>query len=423
MRVWSIPHPGVPIVTMTLLILRGSAGDPPGREGLASIAADLLDEGSCGRSAAEMHEAVSDIGAQLDIDVGADAIALTITVLSRVASRALALLADIALHPNLAEEDFSRVRQLRLHRMLQLRDVPGVVADRTFMKLLYGDDPYGHLAIGTEEALATLTADDARAFHAGALLRSEATLIVAGECDHEQLRREAADAFGGWHGNGGREAESALPRRASPRLVLVPRPGAPQSELRIGHVATSRSTPDYYALLVANMVLGGQFVSRINLNLRADKGFTYGARTAFDFRRRPGPFSLQASVERGATSRAVAESLGELAGIRGARPITDEEVAVGAGPLVRGYARGFETSDQLARAAAQLVVYDLPDDYFARFVPCVEAVTPGEATAAAARHIDPARLVTLVVGDLDIVAPGLAQLGLGEPLVLPTSTP
>ena len=370
-----------------------------------------------------MHEAVSDIGAQLDIDVGADATALTITVLSRVASRALALLADIALHPNLAEDDFSRVRQLRLHRMLQLRDVPGVVADRTFMQLLYGDDAYGHLAIGTEEALAAITADDARAFHAGALLGSEATLIVAGDGDHEQLRREAAEAFGGWHGSGGREVEdSALPRGASPRLVLVPRPGAPQSELRIGHVAVARSTPDYYALLVANMVLGGQFVSRINLNLRADKGFTYGARTAFDFRRRPGPFSVQASVERGATAPAVAESLAELAGIRGARPITEEEVAVGAGPLVRGYARSFETSDQIARAAAQLAMYDLPDDYYARFVPRVEAVTPGDATAAAARHIDLARLVTLVVGDLETIAPSLARLDLGEPLVIPAST-
>src|SRR4029077_9761266 len=158
----------------------------------------------------------------------------------------------------------------------------------------------------------------------------------------------------------------ALPR--GPKLSIVPRPKAPQSELRIGQVSGPRDTPDYHALLVANTILGGQFVSRINLNLREHKGLTYGARTAFEFRRLPGPFALQASVQTSGTAVAIQESIGEIAGIRGPRPATDEELALGIAALTRGYARSFETGEQIARAAMQLALYDLPDDYFAEFV-------------------------------------------------------
>ena len=166
------------------------------------------------------------------------------------------------------------------------------------------------------------------------------------------------------------------------------------------------------------MVLGGQFVSRINLNLREGKGLTYGARTAFDFRRMPGPFTLQVSVQTAGTVRAIAESIDEIAAIRGDRPISDAELVLGVAALTRGYARNFETAEQIARAAMQIALYDLPDDYFAQYVPRVEAVTAADATAAAARHLDAARLVTLAVGDLDAIGPDLPRLNLGDAVVL-----
>jgi zinc protease len=202
------------------------------------------------------------------------------------------------------------------------------------------------------------------------------------------------------------------------RLNIVPRSGAPQSELRIGHVAASRSTPDYHALLAANMVLGGQFVSRINLNLRGDKGITYGARTAFEFRKRPGPFALHVSVDKAATALAIRESIGEIAAIRSDRPVSAEELSVGVAALTRGYARNFETLDQIARAVAQIALFDLPDDYYSRFVPRIEAVTPEEVTQVAARHLDPDRLTTVIVGDLEHVGQNLGPLDLGQPVIL-----
>jgi zinc protease len=417
----------VPIVSYMLLVRSGSSSDPEGKEGLAAIAADMLDEGSGDRSAIGMHEALARIGAQFDTDIGADAALLSITTLAKCADRGLQLLADMVARPSLTEADFTRVRQLRLHRLTQLRDVPGAVADRTFMRLLYGSHPYGHTPMGTEESVATLTVDDVRLFHTSVIRPDTATLIAVGDCDHAEIARLAADAFEGWHAPDdfnpvGAHADRGLATPASAsRLVVVSRPGAPQSELRIGHVAVARSTPDYHALVAANMVLGGQFVSRINLNLREDKGFTYGARTSFDFRREAGPFMLQVSVHTAATARAIEESLAEISAIRGVRPVTAEELALGVAALTRGYARNFESAEQVARAVAQLVLHDLPDDYFAQFVPALEQVTPEEVTRVAERHLHPERLTTLIVGDLEAISGDLHRLNLGDPVVLPAT--
>jgi predicted Zn-dependent peptidase len=422
LRVWTVPHVAIPVVTLMLLVRRGAADDPIGREGLAAITIDMLDEGSGGRSAIEIHEALARLGAQLDSDIGPDAALLTVTVLSRFAAPALQLLADIVARPSLSEPDFLRVRELRLHRLTQLRDMPGAVADRAFMRLLYGAHPYGHTPLGGEQSLAAMTVDDVRSFHRAMLRPAEATLLVAGDCRHDEIAAIAAQVFAGWDNApaGVPPPIAALPQ--PPRLNAIRRPGAPQSELRIGHVAVARNTPDYHALVAANMVLGGQFVSRINLNLRERRGFTYGARTAFDFRRLPGPFGLQVSVHTAATGEAIAESLQEIAAIRGGRPVTAAELAMGVAALTRGYARNFETAEQVARAATQIALYDLPDDYFATFVPNVERVTVDDVTRVAAAHIDPARLTTLIVGDYDAVAESLAQLKLGEPSLLSPDT-
>jgi zinc protease len=433
LRVWSVRHAAVPVTTFVLLLKRGSASDPAGQEGLSALTVDMLDEGSGHRTAIEMHEALANVGAQFDTDIGADAAAATMTALGRFAGRGLTLVADMIARPALTEADFQRVRQLRLHRLTQLRDVPGAVADRIFIKLLYGPHPYGHTSMGTETSLAALTIDDVRSFHARSIRPDVATLVAVGDCDHSQIEAMAAEAFAGWQSApdlGGAPVDPAVGVEAlppgygddapagAPRLFIVPRPGAPQSELRIGHVGVARATPDYHPLVAANMILGGQFVSRINLNLREDKGFTYGARTAFDFRRMPGPFSLQVSVQTAATARAIEESLGEIAAIRGPRPATAEELGLGVAALTRGYARNFETAEQIARAATQIALYDLPDDYFVQFVPNVERVTTADVTRAVAAHLHPDRLVVLVIGDLEAVGEDLQHLGLGDPVVL-----
>jgi predicted Zn-dependent peptidase len=198
-------------------------------------------------------------------------------------------------------------------------------------------------------------------------------------------------------------------------FVLVDKPGAAQSEIRIGEVGLARNTPDYHRLIVLNMILGGQFVSRINMKLRQEKGLTYGARTAFDFRRGRGPFVLQTSVQSDGTGEAIKASLLEIQAIRTDRPPTADEVQVAKAALTRGYARNFETAEQIARAMAQLVLYGLPDDYFDTFASHIGAVTVEDARQAALIHLEPDRLATAIVADSSIVLPHLAAAGLGEP--------
>jgi predicted Zn-dependent peptidase len=200
--------------------------------------------------------------------------------------------------------------------------------------------------------------------------------------------------------------------------VLVNKTGAAQTEIRIGEVGLARNTPDYHPLIVLNMILGGQFVSRINMKLRQEKGLTYGARTAFDFRRGRGPFMLQTSVQSDGTAEAIKESLTEIHAIRTDRPPTAEEVEVAKAALTRGYARNFETAEQLARALAQLILYGLPDDYFDTFTTRVSEVTVERTREVAVIHIDPDRLGIALVADSAIVTPQVVAAGLGEPIPL-----
>jgi predicted Zn-dependent peptidase len=418
----TIEHRTVPVVTMVLQIEAGSGADPGKQEGLAAITADMLDEGTGTLSAIDVSDAISRIGADYDVDVGPDVTTFSLTTLGRFAERGMALLSDLIVRPSLREEDFQRVRQMRLDRMRQLKDLAPAVAERAFLRLVYGPHPYGHLAIGNDAAVRSLSVEDVAGFHTGRFVPSQSTLIIGGAMSHDAMRALAENVFGDWTNRAvpvawGRASEMEPPSEPGARLAIVPREGAAQSELRIGHLSTRRNTPDYPALLVMNSVLGGQFVSRVNLKLREEKGYTYGARTGFDWRRGRTPFSLHASVHTAATADAVKEAHAELEGLRGTRPVTTTELALAKASVTRGYPRNFETAGQVARAVAQLALYGLPDTYFQEFVPKVNAVSGDEVTRVAAEYLDPARLTTLVVGDHSAIAEPLSRQ-FGDPLVL-----
>jgi len=418
LRIWTVEHHQVPLVSVLALIPAGASADPPDRPGLAAITGDMLDEGSGDRSALDVHEALGRIGATLELDVGHDATVLGLTTLERNLDRGLELVRDMLIRPRFEQREFDRVRDLRLNRLLQMKDMPPALADRAFTQLLYRNHPYGHLPIGSEGSLRGLMIRDITAFHRRAYVPARLTVIAVGDASHQALTAAIVRAFEGWRA----DAPDAVPEPETfppplppaSRLALVHRSAAAQSELRIGHVALSRTSPDYHAALVANMILGGQFVSRINMNLREAKGYTYGARTAFEFRRAPGPFVLHASVQADATADALREAIGEIRAIRGDRPVTRQELELGRASLTRGYPRSFETADQIARAAAQLSLYGLPDDYFTNFVPRVLALTETDVTAIAAKHIDPSKLLSVVVGDREKVLPSLRALDLGD---------
>lgn len=419
----AVSHYNVPVMAAALLVPGGTAADPPDRPGLAAFTADLLDEGSGGRSALDVSDALARLGADLDVDVGPDAVLVTLTTITRFLHPGLALLAEMIVTPNLAEPDIERVRKLRLERLRQLKDHAPAVAERALARLLYRDHPYGHLGIGTEPALEATTAGEVRAFHAGAFVPQGCTLVIVGDRPVDDLFGAVEDAFDGWT----RRTQAAIDRAAGlappppapeRRLAVVPRAGSAQSELRIAHVCASRDTPDYHALVVLNMILGGQFVSRLNLNLRQDKGYTYGVRSGFDLRRGLGPFVLQTSVQTEVTAAAIRESLREVDDLRTTRPPSAEELALARASVTLGYPRGFETAQQVARGVAQLALHRLPDTYFEEFVPRVDAVTRDDLARVARQYLDPDRMLTLTVGDHDRIRQSLIALDLGEPAVL-----
>jgi zinc protease len=424
LRILTVEHHAVPLVSFLALLPTGAASDPHDRPGLAAVASDMLDEGSGDLDALELHESLGRIGGHLDSEIGSDATILTLSSLARFADRGIGLLADMLIRPRLEARDFARVRELRLNRLVQLRDMAPALADRAFTGRLYPDHPYGHQPIGTEESLRSMALPEVAGFHQSMFTPSRLTVVASGDATHEALGDLVERAFGDWSESLAVAAAvdpSTFPVPPPPRdrLALLHRPGAAQSELRIGHVAVPRSTPDYHALMVLNMVLGGQFVSRINMNLREDKGYTYGARTTFDFRRGAGPFTLHASVQSDATADAVSEAMSELRDIRGDRPVTRAELETGRAALTRGYPRNFETAEQISRGAAQLALYGLSDDYFSTFVPKVLAVDEAEVTRVATKHIDPSRMLTVIVGDRDKIGDSLARLELGDAVEIP----
>ena len=422
LRIWTLPHRYTELVTLALLIPAGSATDPSGGAGLAGFTGDLLDDGTRTRDGIELHRAFGRLGARFAVNVSSDATVLVVSALARHAREAVELLLEVATEPRFDPADIDRVRALRLNRIAQLRHVAGAVAERTWRRVLYGAHPYGHASLGDAETLEPLGGDDVRAFHASHYRLDRATLVIAG-------REEALTAATGAAGGGAVTPRSPVdladppadPAPPSARLTFVPREGAVQSEIRVGHLGIARSADDFHAVRVMDMVLGGQFTSRLNMNLREAKGYTYGIRSTFDARRGRGPFDVATAVDAAVTADAIREMIDELRAIRDTRPVTDEELSVAKPALTLGFPRAFETSGQVARAALRLAVYDLPDDEYTRFVPRVEAVDAAAATAAARRHLDPDGLAVVVVGPPE-VRPTLGVLGLGEP-VEPTAEP
>ena len=419
----AVRHRSVPVVSMVLLVPGGSAVDPDAGHGLVSMTAGLLDEGSRGQSALDIAERVARIGGDLDVEVGMDAVAVGLTTLDRFFESGLELVHEIVTAPNLANDDFNRIRNLRLERLAQMKDHAAAIAERAFARVLYGPHPYGHLSLGSEPALTAMTVDAARAMHAALFTPAGATLVIVGDRSEDQLLDIAAAKFDPWLAAAStmtidRAAGLAPPPPPREALVVIHRPGAAQSELRIGHVCAARSTPDYPKLLVLNTILGGEFVSRLNLNLRESKGYTYGVRTGFNLRRGIGPFVMQTSVATDVTGPAIQEALAEIRAIADGRPATGDEVAQAFASLSKGYPRGFETAGQVARSVAQLALHHLPDTYFEEFVPRLAEVTPEDVTAAARQYLASLKMSTVIVGDLDKIHASLPGLGLGPHQVM-----
>jgi zinc protease len=411
----------IPLVQTNLILGVGSADEPPARIGLAALTADMLEQGARGRNALELSDAIEYLGARYFSAPGLHATTVGMRVPVARWTDGLELLADMVVRPDFPADELERLRLSRLTSLIRTHDVPAAIAGALFDRTLYGPaHAYGRFGLA-EDALRAVTTDDVRAFHARHFRPNNATLVVVGAVDADAARARLEAAFGGWQ-PGAPAAPARLadaPQVEGRTVYLVDKPGAAQSVIRMGRIGVPRSTDDYYALLVMNTILGGSFTSRLNQNLREDKGYAYGASSAFAFRHAAGPFVATAAVQTDATGASLEEFMNELRAIR--TSASDEEVELARNFLAARFPGGFETVSEIAGQLGELVQYDLPDDYFNHYVDRVLAVTRADVERVARRYVDPDNIAIIVVGDRNAVEEQIRRVDLGPLRILEVS--
>lgn len=414
LELWTVTRNDLPIINATLVIRAGAAEDGA-LPGLASMTAGLLDEGSTTRSASDFARAVEGLGISLNAGATLERSAVSLQTLTRTADSAFALLGELVTRPAFAPAEIERDRQLRLTSMRARRDQPTVVATMLFNAELFGaDTPYGHPADGTPASLAAISQADILGYYRTYYRPGNAVMVVVGDVTPDRAAALVTAALGTWQGKtAAKETIPVAPAARPATVYLVDKPNAAQSEVRIGAVGASRTSPDYYPLTVLNTVLGGQFSSRINLNIRESKGYTYGARSSFTFLRGRGPWMASSGVVSAKTDSALVEFMRELVDIRGSRPATDAEVAFATGAIVRSYPRRLETNAGVANELAELAYYRLPPSELVDFQKKIGAVTPADVDRVARQYIQPEHFTTVVVGDLAKIQPSIEALNLG----------
>jgi zinc protease len=315
--------------------------------------------------------------------------------------------------PRLDAGEFDRLRAERLNDILQSRADPGRLADESFLREVFADgEPYGRLSAGTPETVGALTVEDARAFHAAHYAPNVADIVIAGAIEPDTALAAIERHLGDWGGTAPEHRTFAPTQSGGRRIVLVDRPGSVQSELRVGHLGIDRHDPRYFPAIVMAALLGGVFGSRLNLRLREELGYTYGARCSFDPRRAIGPFTATAAVQTEVTVDAIRELLGQLERIREAPP-TETELAEVRDFLVGVFPLRFETTGGIAGAIEPLAVYDLPHDWWQTYRANLEGVGPDDVHRVARELVRPDEALILLTGDASVLRTDLETAGLG----------
>lgn len=418
LKVWLVESHELPIVAFNLVLQSGTDHDPLDNAGLASMTADLLDEGTTTRTALQIADELDFIGANLSITAATDGSFLTLNTLTKHLDKALELYADVIVHPTFPEKEFERIRQQRLTALLQQKDRPPAIASLAFNRIIYGDEhPYGTNAGGTESSITQMKREDLVKFYQSYYRPNNATLIVVGDVTLPEIVQKLDPLLAEWKAEKIPAVHFPPVKRIETRKVyLIDKPGAAQSEIRIGYPAVARNTPDFFALSLLNRALGGQFTSRLNMNLREKHGYTYGARSAFTYNKQPGPFVASSGVITAKTDSSVREFLYEI-GRTWKEGITAEELEFVKKGYSGNFALTFETPRQIAGALQNIVLYNLPENYYETFLENINKVTLADVRKAAQKYLDPSTMAIVIVGDLKAIKEGLEKMHLGEMVV------
>jgi len=414
-RLVTAPVAKLPVVTVLVVVDAGSTNDPAGKEGIAALTAGTLLEGSKRFDGAELTEKFEQLGTSAESGADWDAAFIKITALTDNLEEATLLLGEVISTPVFPEREVERLKAERLAEILQLETEPRGLADEKFSEFLYmPDSRYSKPDEGSAESVSGLSRRDVEESYRSRYRAGSTTVIVAGDISTDEARQLVTRAFERWPaGKPSDQPLIATARTKRKSLHIVNKAEAPQSELRVGHVGLPRKHPNFFPTLVMNAVLGGLFGSRINLNLREAHGYTYGASSAYDWRRGPGPFVVSTAVQSEVTTPALREILLEIDRIRSDK-ISDEELS-----LARDYLDGvfpirYETTAAIASALETLVVYDLPADYYDSYRRNIRGVSADAVLQAARSHLHPDELQTVVVGDAGVIRDSVADLKLGD---------
>jgi zinc protease len=410
--------PGRALVTASLVLPSGAVDEPEAQAGVTSLMARSLSEGTKHHDAIGLTEATERLGASLHAEAGWDGFSISVEVPGERLGDALGLAAEVAAEPTFPVADVERLRDERMNDLLQAKADPRRRADDGFVSTIYASgSAYGRPSGGTEVTVPGLDAAACAALHARRLDPARMTLIVGGDLDAVggDVRSIAESRFGAWARNRAAEAPSKPKVEAArtERIVrVIHRPGAVQTEIRVGHVGLPRLIPDFHAVSVMSAILGGLFNSRLNRKLREEKGYTYGAGAGFDLRRGPGPFAVRAAVNTDVTVPAIQDMLAELDAMR-AGPPTRDELHAARDYLVGVFPLRFETPPAVVGAIAGILIHGLPMDELDQYRPSIETVSAADVQSAAERHIRPDELAIVLVGDADAILPALEGAAVG----------
>ncbi len=400
----------LPSVTLNLVAKDGSFLDGD-RFGLASMTAELLTKGTQKRTATGIVEEIESLGGSIASGAGWDSSSVGITILSRHLREAMEVLADVSRNSTIPDEEIERVREQRLAAILQRKSNPSSLAYRRFSEAVYAGHPYGNPAEGSEQTVPELRREQMLAFHRSVFEPGNMFLIAVGDVRPEQLLAMAEELFGDWEKGEDRKHEAPQPELPSGRVIqVVDRPDAVQSSILIGHKGLPRRHDDFIAVHVMNTLLGGYFGSRLNLNLREDKGFTYGAFSRFEGRIQAGPFSAGAEVRNDVTDRAVDEILKEI------RRLVEEPVSVEELTNVQRYMTGsfpiqIETPVQVAQRMINIEMYGLGKTYYNTYNSRILNITPAEISRVAGAYLHPDRLAIVAAGRAALLRGTLERFG------------
>ncbi len=414
LRVTVAPLHDFPVITTLALVQAGATRDPLGLEGLATLTTGALVEGTATLDSLGLAMRMEMLGTTLDTGADWDSAIAQLTALTSNVGDAMSVLADVLRSPVFPEVELERLRAERLAGLAQMRTEPRALAQVFFARQLYSPESrFARLAGGDEESVALLSRERVLEFHDRWYRPASTSLMITGDVSVDDAMRMAEASFGSWSADEVPATDTlAIQRYTEPRVHLVHKADAPQSELRVGHVAVPRVSEDYFPLVVMNAILGGLFSSRLNLNLREEHAYTYGAHSAFAWRRAASPFEISTAVETAVTADALREIIREFHRIRD-ESVTEAELSLAISYLVGVFPLRFESTAAVAGGLASMEIFRLPVDYFDSYRDRITAVTADDVQRVARRHLDPSRLQVVIVGDAEVIRDPVSALGLG----------